>query len=56
MSYCSITLNNVYDVTRPEVRRRSAKMAPCCSHTVGHYFSLYMKSLAKKPTEKMHFS
>ena len=30
-------------------------MAPCCSHTVGHYFSLYMKSLAKKPTEKMHF-
>ena len=30
-------------------------MAPCCSHTVGHYFSLNMKSLAQKLTEKMHF-
>ena len=31
-------------------------MAPCCSHTVGHYFSLYLKSLAQKLTEKMQFS
>ena len=23
-------------------------MAPCCSHTVGKYFSLYKKSLAQK--------
>ena len=30
-------------------------MAPCCLHTVGHYFSLYMKSLAQKLTEKMRF-
>ena len=30
-------------------------MAPFCSHTVGHYFSLYMKSLAKKLTEKNAF-
>ena len=30
-------------------------MAPCCSHTIGHYFSLYMKSLAQKLTEEMHF-
>ena len=31
-------------------------MAPCCSHIFGHYFSLYMKSLAQKLTEKMRFS
>ena len=31
-------------------------MAPFCSHTIGHYFSLYMKSLAQKLTEKMRFS
>ena len=31
-------------------------MAPCCSHTFGHYFSLYMKSPAQKLTEKMRFS
>ena len=31
-------------------------MATCCSHTVGNYFSLYMKSLALKLTEKMRFS
>ena len=30
-------------------------MAPGCLHTVGHYFSLYMKSLAQKLTEKMRF-
>ena len=30
-------------------------MAPCCLHTIGHYFSLYMKSLAQKLTEKMRF-
>ena len=30
-------------------------MTPCCSHTVGHYFSLYMKSLAQKLTEKIRF-
>ena len=48
--------NNVYDVMRPEVCRRSAEMAPCCSHTFGHYFSFYMKSLAQKLTEKMRFS
>ena len=30
-------------------------MAPCGLHTVGNYFSLYMKSLAEKLTEKMHF-
>ena len=30
-------------------------MAPCCSHRVGHYFSLYMKSLAQKLTEQMRF-
>ena len=29
-------------------------MAPCCSHTVGHYFSLYVKSLAQKMTEKIN--
>ena len=28
-----------------EVRRLTAEMATCCSHTVGNYFSLYMKSL-----------
>ena len=48
--------NNVYDVTGPEVRQRSAEMATCCSHTFVHYFSLYMKSLAQKLTEKMRFS
>ena len=31
-------------------------MAPFCSHTIGRYFSLYMKSLAQKLTEKMCFS
>ena len=31
-------------------------MAPCGLHTVGHYFSLYMKSLAQKLTEKIRFS
>ena len=31
-------------------------MATCCSHTVGNYFSLYMKSLALKLSEKMRFS
>ena len=31
-------------------------MAPFCSHTIGHYFILYMKSLAQKLTEKMRFS
>ena len=30
-------------------------MAPCCSHIVGHYFSLYLKSLAQKLTEKIRF-
>ena len=30
-------------------------MAPCCSHTVGNYFSLYVKSLAQNLTEKIHF-
>ena len=30
-------------------------MAPCCSHTVGHYFSFYMKFLAQKLTEKICF-
>ena len=30
-------------------------MAPCCSHTVVHFFSLYVKSLAQKLTEKMFF-
>ena len=30
-------------------------MAPCCLHRVAHYFSLYMKSLAQKLTEKMFF-
>ena len=30
-------------------------MAPCCLHTVGHYFSLHMKSLAQNLTEKMFF-
>ena len=30
-------------------------MAPCCSHTVGKYFGLYMKSLAQKLTWKMRF-
>ena len=30
-------------------------MAPCCSHAVGNYFGLYMKSLAQKLTEKMPF-
>ena len=31
-------------------------MATFCSHTIGHYFSLYKKSLAQKLTEKMRFS
>ena len=31
-------------------------MAQCRSHILGHYFSLYMKSLAQKLTEKMRFS
>ena len=31
-------------------------MAQCCSHIFGHYFSLYMKSLAQKLTEKMLFA
>ena len=31
-------------------------MGQCCSHIFGHYFSLYMKSLAQKLTEKMRFS
>ena len=30
-------------------------MALCCSYTFRHYFSLYMKSLAQKLTEKMRF-
>ena len=30
-------------------------MAPCYSHTVGQYFSLYVKSLALKLTKKMRF-
>ena len=30
-------------------------MVQCCSHIFGHYFSLYMKSLAQKLTEKMRF-
>ena len=33
-----------------------AQMAPCCSHTFGHYFSFHLKSLAQKLTEKMRFS
>ena len=31
-------------------------MAQCFSHIFGHYFSLDMKSLAQKLTEKMRFS
>ena len=45
--------NKVYDVIRPEVRRSSTEMEPFCSHTFGHYFSFYMKSLVQKLTEKM---
>ena len=30
-------------------------MVPCCSHTVGQYFSLYMNSLALELTKKMFF-
>ena len=30
-------------------------MAPCCSHTVVQFYSLYLKSLAQKLTEKMSF-
>ena len=30
-------------------------MAPCCSYTFRHYFSLYVKSLALKLTKKMRF-
>ena len=30
-------------------------MVPCYSHTVGQYFSLYVKSLALKLTKKMRF-
>ena len=33
-----------------------AQMAPCCSHTFGHYFSFHLKSLAQTLTEKMRFS
>ena len=56
MSYSSITLNNVYDITWPEVRRRSMEVAPCCSHTVVQFYSIYLKSQAQKLTEKMRFS
>ena len=31
-------------------------MAQCYLHIFGHYFSLYMKSLAQNLTEKMRFS
>ena len=31
-------------------------MASCCLHTFIHYFSLHLKSLAQKLTEKMRFS
>ena len=54
-SYSSFPKNNVYDVRWPEVHRSSAEMAPCCSHAVGHYFSLYMKSLAPKLAKKLCF-
>ena len=30
-------------------------MAICSLHTVGHYFSLYLRSLAQKLTEKNAF-
>ena len=30
-------------------------MAPCCSHLVGHYINLYMKSLAQKRTGENTF-
>ena len=30
-------------------------MAPFCSYTFHHYFSLYVKSLALKLTKKMRF-
>ena len=30
-------------------------MAPCCSYTFPHYFSLYVKSLALKLNKKMRF-
>ena len=39
--------NNIYDVTWPEVRRKSSETATRCLPTVGNYSSLYMKSLAQ---------
>ena len=30
-------------------------MAPCSSHTVGHYFVLCKKSLAQKLSDELHF-
>ena len=47
--------NNINEGRCPEVRRRTVEMVPCCSHTVGNYFSLYVKSQALKLTKKMHF-
>ena len=38
-----------------EVHWRSAKMAPCCLHTVFHYFGLYKKSLAQKLSDELYF-
>ena len=55
ISYSSYSENSVCDITQPEVHRRSAEMAPRCSYTFRHYFSLYVKSLALKLTKKMRF-
>ena len=30
-------------------------MAPCCSHTVDHYFGLCKKSLAQKLSDELRF-
>ena len=30
-------------------------MAPCCSHSVGHYFGLCKKSLAQKLSDELRF-
>ena len=29
-------------------------MAPCCSHTAGHYFGLCKKSVAQKLSDELH--
>ena len=45
---------NIYDVTRPEVRRMSVEVAPYCAHTPGHYLTFNLE--LKLSLMKMRFS